>query len=132
MYLRDELSYKANLAYNVSDSTKTIMLRFPESYFLTITLPFMINSFFEEQTPNKNTEQYNAFIAKYPKNKFTGMAQDELFGIYRKNNDLQGLDFYVQNYKTSHFINEAWKLLYALTVKSYNNVELQSFVQNYP
>lgn len=132
LYLRDELSYKANLTYNVSDSTKLFMLRFPESYFFNEYSTLFDKQVFEEQTPLKNAEQFNAFISKFPKNKFAGQAQDELFEIYRKNNDLQGLDFYVTNYKNSHFINEAWKLLYALTVKSYNNEELQSFVQNYP
>ncbi|MBP7809147.1 MAG: WG repeat-containing protein [Bacteroidia bacterium] len=132
LYLRDELSYKLNLTYNVSDSTKIFMLRFPENYFYNEYYTLFDKQVFEEQTPLKNAEQFNAFISKFPKNKFVGQAQDELFEIYRKNNDLQGLDFYVTNYKNSHFINEAWKLLYALTVKSYNNEELQSFVQNYP
>lgn len=131
-YLRDELEYKSTLTYNISDSTKLFMLRFPESYFYKEFLTIYDKQLFEEQTPLKNAEQFNAFIAKYPKNKFTTQAQDELFEIYRKTNDLQGLDFYVNNYKTSHFINEAWKLLYALSVKSYSNEELQSFVQNYP
>ncbi len=132
IYLRDELNYKTNLTYNNSDSTKAFMLRFPETFFYDEYHTLYDKQLFEEQTPLKTAEQYNAFIAKFPKNKFTGQAQDELFEIYRKNNNLQGLDFYVTNYKNSHFINEAWKLLYALTVKSYNNEELQSFVQNYP
>lgn len=132
LYLRDELSYKINLTYNLSDSTKLFMLRFPESYFYNEYTTLLDKQVFEEETPLKNADQFNAFIAKFPKNKFMPQAQDELFEIYRKNNDLQGLDFYVTNYKNSHFINEAWKLLYALTVKSYNNEELQSFVQNYP
>lgn len=132
IYLRDELIYKANLGYNKSDSTRLFMLRFPETFFYGEYKTLYDKQVFEEQTPLKNAEQYNAFIAKFPKNKFVGQAQDEVFEIYRKNNDLQGLDFYVANYKNSHFINEAWKLLYALTVKSYNNEELQSFVSNYP
>lgn len=132
IYLRDELNYKANLGYSISDSTKVFMLRFPETFFYDEYQTLYDKQIFEEQTPLKNAEQYNTFIAKFPKNKFVGQAQDEVFEIYRKNNDLQGLDFYVMNYKNSHFINEAWKLLYALTVKSYNNEELQSFVSNYP
>jgi hypothetical protein len=132
IYLRDELNYKTNLTYNTSDSTHAFLLRFPETFFYDEYLTLYNKQIFEEQTPLKNAEQYNAFIAKFPKNKFVGQAQDEVFEIYRKNNDLQGLDFYVTNYRNSHFINEAWKLLYALTVKSYNNEELQSFVQNYP
>lgn len=132
LYLRDELEYKANLGYHSSDSTKAFMLRYPESYFYNEYYTLRDKQLFEEQTPLKNAEQFNTFIAKNPKNKFISQAQDELFEIYRKNNDLQGLDFYVTNYKNSHFINEAWKLLYALSVKSYNNEELQSFVQNYP
>lgn len=132
LYLRDELTYKANLTYNLSDSTKAFMLRFPESYFYKEYLTLADKQIFEENTPLKSAGEYNMFISKFPKNKFVNEAQDKLFEIYRKNNDLQGLDFYVTNYKNSHFINEAWKLLYALTVKSYNNEELQSFVSNYP
>jgi hypothetical protein len=132
LYLRDELCYKLNLSYNHSDSTAAFMLRFPESYFYQDYYVLRDKQLFEEHTPAKTPEQYNAFIAKFPKNRFIGTAQDELFEIYKKTNDLQGLDFYVNNYRNSHFINEAWKLLYALTVKSYNNTELQSFVRNYP
>jgi hypothetical protein len=132
LYLRDELCYKTNLAYNKSDSTMVFMLRYPESFFYKEFYTLRDKQLFEENTPLRTPEQYNAFIAKFPKNKFVGQAQDELFDIYKKNNDLQGLDFYVNNYRNSHFINEAWKLLYALTVKSYNNEELQSFVRNYP
>ncbi|HRD38826.1 MAG TPA: WG repeat-containing protein, partial [Bacteroidia bacterium] len=40
--------------------------------------------------------------------------------------------FYVHNYPKSRFYNEAWKLLYALTVKSYNNDELTGFMNAYP
>jgi hypothetical protein len=132
LYLRDKLNYNANLAYNVSDSTKAFLLRFPESNFFSEFSTLLDKQIFEEQTPQKNAEQFNAFISKFPKNKFISQAQDALFEIYKKNNDLQGLDFYVNNYKNSNFINEAWKLLYALSVKFYNNQELQSFVQNYP
>lgn len=132
LYLRDELCYKTNLTYNNSDSTAEFMLRYPESFFFKEYYVLRDKQLFEENTPQKTPEQYNAFMVKFPKNKFIGQAQDELFRIYEKNKDLQGLDFYVNNYRNSHFINEAWKLLYALTVRSYNNDELQSFVKNYP
>jgi hypothetical protein len=132
LYLRDELCYKMNLVYNKSDSTGAFLLRYPESYFYKEYYTLRDKQLFEENTPLKTAGQYIAFIAKFPKNKFITQAQDELFEIYKKNNDLQGLEFYVNNYHSSNFINEAWKLLYALTVKSYNNEELQSFIRNYP
>jgi len=131
-YLRDELCYKSNLSYNRSDSTRQFLLRFPESFFLKESFILLDKQVFEEQTVSKTKEQYLSFIEKNPKNKFIDLAQDELFAIYRTTNDLAGLDHFVKNFKTSNSITEAWKLLYSLSVKSYNTSELQSFVERYP
>lgn len=132
LYLRDELCYKQNVSYNKSDSTRIFILRYPESNFLSECLVLLDKQVFEEFTNEKTRQQLIDFIKTHPKNKFVLQAQDELFDIDRKNNNISDLDFYVRNYKNSHSVNEAWKLLYALSVKSYNTSELQGFVERYP
>lgn len=131
-YLRDELCYKANLLNKLSDSTRQYILRFPESYFLNDYIILLDKQIFEEQTTQKNAAQYIAFIRNFPKNRNIRTAEDELFNIYRNSNDIGGLDFFVKNYKNSNSLTEAWKLLYALSVKSYNTDELQNFANKYP
>ncbi len=131
-FLRDELYYKSNLTYNYSDSTKQFILRFPESFFLKDYFSLLDKQIFEEQTTSKNALQFIAFINKFPNNRYVKTAQDELFTIYKNTSDLNGLDQFVKNYKNSNSITEAWKLLYALSVKSYNTEELQNFASKYP
>lgn len=129
---RDQLIFSQNQYYNNSDSTYSVLLRFPQSHLYPELQTLYDKQLFEEYTVLKSAQVYIDFIRQYPTNKFIGKAQDDLFQLYRKNNDVQGLEFYVHNYPKSRFYNEAWKLLYALTVKSYNNDELTGFMNAYP
>lgn len=129
---RDQLVFSQNQYYNNSDSTYAILLRFPQSHLYQELQTLYDKQLFEEFTVLKSAQVYIDFIRSFPKNKFIGKAQDDLFNLYRKNNDVQGLEFYVHNYPKSRSVNEAWKLLYALTVKSYNNNELTGFINAYP
>lgn len=129
---RDQLVFSQNQYYNNSDSTYSILLRFPQSHLYPELQTLYDKQLFEEYTALKSAQVYIDFIRTYANNKFVGKAQDDLFNLYRKNNDVQGLEFYVHNYPKSRSANEAWKLLYALTVKSYNNEELTGFMNAYP
>jgi len=129
---RDQLIYTSNQYYNNSDSTLSVMLQFPQSRLYPELQTLYNKQLFEEQTALKSAQAYIDFIKDYPTNKFVGKAQDELFNLYLKNSDVQGLEFFVHNYPKSRSYNEAWKLLYALTVKSYNNDELTGFMNAYP
>lgn len=129
---RDQICFNVNQYYNSSDSTLACMLRYPQSYFYNELSLLLDKQLFEERTAQKRPDDYIDFIKNNAKNKFIGQAQDELFAIYRKNSDVQGLEFYVHNYPNTRFYNEAWKLLYALTVKSYNNTDMVNFMKAYP
>jgi hypothetical protein len=132
MFLRDEISFQLCNSYNLIDSTKETLLRYPESYFYYDLGLLLDKQIFDLETSLKTPSQLITFIGKHPTNKFLDRAMDELFDLYKKNKQISELDFYVKNYPKSHFINEAWKLLYALSVKSYNTNELQAFVEKYP
>lgn len=129
---RDRICFNLNQSYNNSDSTLQYLLRYPENSYYKELKTLLDKQLYEEQTTTKSALAYIDFIRKYPVNKFVPLAQDQLFHIYKKNSDVQGLEFFVHNYPLSRYYNEAWKLLYALTVKSYNNQELQNFMSAYP
>lgn len=129
---RDRITFNTNQFYNNSDSTGAFMLRYPENHYYKEFKTLLDKQLYEELTAPKTTTAYIDFISRFPLNKFVPLAQDRLFQLYKKSNDIQGLEFFVQNYQLSRFYNEAWKLLYALSVKSYNNEELQNFMQAYP
>lgn len=129
---RDRICYNINQYYNNSDSTQVFMLRYPESILFEELRLLADKQIFEEKTAQKRPEDYIDFIKTQNKNHFMAKATDELFEIYKRKNDVQGLEFFVHNYPYSRSVNEAWKLLYALTVKSYNNTELVNFMAAYP
>lgn len=129
---RDRICFNLNQFHNNSDSTISFLLRYPENSYYKEVKTLLDKQLYEENTVTKTALAYINFIRKYPVNKFVPLAQDQLFHIYKKENDVQGLEFFVHNYPLSRYYNEAWKLLYALTVKSYNNEELQNFMLAYP
>lgn len=129
---RDRICFTINQQYSKSDSTSAFLIRYPESNYYKELKTLLDKQLFEENTAPKTSNCYIEFISRFPVNKFVPLAQDQLFLIYKRNNDVQGLEFFVHNYPLSRFYNEAWKLLYALTVKYYNNEELQNFMKAYP
>lgn len=129
---RDQIYFIINQYFNNSDSTREFMLRYPESNLYNEFALLLDKQIFNESTVQKKPEDYIDFIKTNHKNRFITQAMDELFEIYKRKNDVQGLEFFVHNYNNSRSVNEAWKLLYALTVKSYNNTELVNFMTAYP
>jgi hypothetical protein len=59
-------------------------------------------------------------------------ALEKLYNIYRERSDAEGLKSFVRNYPNAPQINEAWKLLFSLSVKSFSNSELEKFLNEHP
>ncbi|HRD38825.1 MAG TPA: hypothetical protein PLC65_09340, partial [Bacteroidia bacterium] len=85
---RDQLVFSQNQYYNNSDSTYSVLLRFPQSHLYPELQTLCDKQLFEEYTVLKSAQVYIDFIRQYPTNKFIGKAQDDLFQLYRKNNDV--------------------------------------------
>lgn len=130
--LRDGLEFDRLMALGKSDSTIAFLLTHPQSSFYTEALLLRDRQLFDEYTVTMRAESYRAFIRKYARNAMVAVAQEKLFAIYRENSDIAGLTQFVRDYPEARQNLEAWKLLFALSVRSYTDEELHRFLENHP
>jgi len=132
VYLRDELDYNQSLGFNNSNQTKEFVITHPQSSFIAEALLLIDRQIFDESTKNNTALSYINFIKVNPKNVLLNSAYEKLFSIYKETSDINGLKLFVTNYTLAPQYTEAWKLLFALTVKSYSNDELEKFLADNP
>lgn len=132
VYLRDELDYNEALSRNDSKQTKQFVITHPQSDFITEALLLIDRQIFDELTKDNTELSFINFIKINPKNVLLNSAYEKLFSIYKEKSDVKGLKSFVSNYPAAPQNLEAWKLLFALTVKSFSNSELEIFLSEYP
>lgn len=132
IYLRDELEFNQVIAINKSDTTLRFMQSHPQSLFYGEALALKQRQVYEELTITKTAESYVRFIKLHPSSSMLNEAYESLFQIYSNSSDTAGLKKFVGNYSTAPQNTEAWKLLFALTVKSFSNEELEKFLKENP
>ncbi len=132
IFLRDELEFNSILNINKSDTTSDFLLLHPQSSFYNDAYLLRDRQLFDEVTLNKTEKEYIEFLKKYPKNTMINKAYQKIFEIYKNENNLIGLNFFIVNYPNAPQFFEAWKLLFFLSVKSFNDSTLNSFLINHP
>lgn len=132
IYLRDEQDYNEILGYNDSRQTKEFVITHPQSSFVQEALLLIDRQIFDESTKDNSDASYISFIKVNPKNILLNSAYEKLFTIYKERSDVNGLKTFVTNYPKAPQNLEAWKLLFALTVKSFSNSELEKFLAENP
>lgn len=132
IYLRDELDYNEALSFNDSKQTKEFVITHPQSDLVAEALLLIDRQIYDESTKDNSSLSYINFIKVNPKNVLLNSAYEKLFSIYKETSDVNGLKLFVTNYPLAPQYTEAWKLLFALTVKSYSNEELEKFLAENP
>lgn len=132
LQLRDELILEKMVRVNHCDTTRQLLLTYPQNYLLNDAQKVYDRQLYAKLTESKTEEAYKNYLKRYPNTSFSSNAQDALFTIYKTNANKQGLAAYVKSYPQAHQTPEAWKLLFALSVKAYSNQELQGFLNDYP
>ncbi len=130
--LRDEIDYNQALAINNSNETKEFVITHPQSTFVAEALLLIDRQVFDESTKDNSAIAYINFIKFNQKNILLNAAYEKLFSIYRERSDINGLEAFVNEYPMAPQNMEAWKLLFALTVKSFSNNELEKFLEEHP
>lgn len=131
-YKRDELELNEVVKLNHSLKTLAFLKSHPQSAFYGEAVQLQERQIYEEMCANKSAEEYTRFLNLHPNNSMRNTALENLYGIYRKNNDVNGLVFFVNHFPNASQTNEAWKLLFSLSVHSYSDEELIRFLAMYP
>jgi hypothetical protein len=132
IYLRDELDYNEALSFNDSKQTKEFVITHPQSDFIAEAILLIDRQIYDESTKDNSEASYIHFIKVNPKNVLLNSAYEKLFSNYKETSNVNGLKSFVTNYPLAPQYIEAWKLLFALTVKSYSNEELEKFLTENP
>lgn len=130
--LRDELEYEKIIRFNKSDSTRSFILTHPQSKLLKDALFQYDRQLFEEQTSGSSIEEYFSFLKRNPTNNMINSSYEKLFDLCKKNSDTVHLRKFIDLFPNSPQYNEAWKLLFSLSVHTFNNEELQGFLNENP
>lgn len=130
--VRDGMELDRVRQQNRSRTTAQFIVSHPQSVLLGEAIQLHDRQVYEEQTRDKKSASYIAFLNHNPRSPLVNTAYEQLFGIYRKNSDVRGLAEFVKNYPSAPQNLEAWKLLFSLTVRAYSYAELKKFLDEYP
>ncbi len=129
--LRDELYLGNFISSESSDSVTVFLLNYPESaLYQKAKRVFYDYQYFENTTQN-TAFQYKQFITSYSSNPNIAMAEYKLFELTKQLHITDSLYTFIKHYSRLT-TDDAWKMLYSISVKNYTKKELNNFMDNYP
>ncbi|GAB4203730.1 MAG: hypothetical protein Fur0023_10850 [Bacteroidia bacterium] len=118
---------------NKSDTTFHYIAAYESHPQMNVLKQILDNQIFDELTTHRTAAEYLLFLKNYPKNINRDKALQLLLDIYIKEKNTAGLKSFVNEFASDEFYAEqAWKWLFAYSVKKFNNEELERFMQEYP
>ncbi|MES2132183.1 MAG: WG repeat-containing protein [Bacteroidota bacterium] len=129
--IRDQLYLNTSKAYASSDSVNLFLLNHPETELYADAQKKVYDFQYAEQTLHGNAIEYKHFIIRYPSNPNVSKAEDKLFELTKQLHSTDSLYSYITHY-SKRTTEDAWKLLYSISVKDYSKKELKTFLDAYP
>jgi hypothetical protein len=129
---RDRLCLVEAAKFEKSKDVEEFIKSYPQSELLKEASQLFNLFQYNEVTPEKSINQLKNFIANYPQNTLKNDAESKLFNLIQQLHSSESLYEFVKLYSSSLTTERAWRLLYSMSVKSYNQSTLNSFLQKYP
>jgi len=118
---------------NKSDTTFYLITQYPQHPSINYLYQLLDKQIYLESTQHHTAAEYLLFLRQYSKSSYREMALQNLLDIYIKEKNTAGLLSYAREFSKDKFYSEqAWKWLFAYTVKRFNTEELEKFMQEYP
>lgn len=129
---RDAIELTIALSSQSSSVVSDFLLQYPQSGLFQKAKKLFFDYQFFEQTPQKSIQQYQTFIKKFPNNPNISFAETNLYALIQPLHSSDSIYNFIKHYSTDLTKENAWKLLYSTSVKSYNKDELTNFLNKYP
>ena len=129
---RDGLQLTKAIASQSSEQITQFLLKYPQSHLYQKAQKLFFDFQYTEQTTDQSIRQYQVFIKQFPKNPNVSFAETNLFNLIQPFHSSDSIYNFIKHYSTELTREAAWKLLYSISVKSYNKEELSSFLSKYP
>ncbi len=118
---------------NKSDTTFHYITTYEQHPQMNVLQQIFDQQIFEELTGHHTAAEYLLFLRNYPNNTNRNKALQSLLDIYINEKNIAGLKSFVKEFANDkHYSEQAWKWLFAYSVKKFNNEELEHFMQDYP
>lgn len=128
---RDQLCLGNYAASNSSDSMALFLVSYPESDLYKKAEKLFYDFQYLENTAQSTASQYKRFIQTYTSNPNIRQAEYRLFDLTRELHSPDSLYSFIKHY-SKLTTNDAWKMLYSISVKNYSKQELNTFLDLYP
>jgi len=129
--LRDETYFTKYNAASSSDSMYLFLLGHPETSLYAKARTVFYEFQYAEQTHLNTAFEYKRFIKLHPLNPNVTQAEYKLFELTKPLHSADSLYTFIKYYG-KHTIDDAWKMLYSISVKNYSKKELKEFLDKYP
>lgn len=125
------IEYAQNV--NKSDTTFYLITQYPQNPSIDYLHQLLDKQIYLETTQHHTAAEYLLFLRNYSKSSFREKALQNLLDIYVKDKNTIGLLSYAREFsKDKFYSDQAWKWLFAYSVKRFNSEELEKFIQEYP
>jgi hypothetical protein len=129
--MRDRLSLKVYNDRASSDSMLAFLLGHPESQLHGIAEKKYYDLQYKEQIKdNTDAADYKKFITGFPKNPNVSDAESRLFWLTTQLHSPDSLYSFIKQYSKLS-LEQAWRLLYSISVKNASPLELSGFLTSY-
>ena len=132
IHKRDSILLAKALWINKSFYYDSIIKNIPHFEFLQTILDRYELTYFAEQTNSSRTIDYVNFINNNPNSKYITEAQDKVFEIETRENNVDVYSNYIAHFPTYYNINTAWKKLYKLYMFEYTDERIRKFKKEFP
>ncbi|MCZ2222915.1 MAG: WG repeat-containing protein [Chitinophagales bacterium] len=118
--------------FQSSDSINVFLKKYPQSSIYHKAYKLFYDFEYLEQTKDRSIAQYQRFLIQYSKNPNVYYAEKNLFAMISELHIADSIYTFIKKYATILTQQEAWKLLYSISMKAYNKQELIRFLEHYP
>ncbi len=131
LLVRDELYFARYKATSSSDSMRLFLLDHPQTALYLKAKDVFYNFQYAEHTTQGTAFEYKQFIKLYSGNPNVIKAEHKLYELTKQLHSPDSLYSFINSY-SKYTIDDAWKLLYSISVKNYSKHELNEFLDKYP
>lgn len=130
--LRDSLGYVVAEKAGTSAGFSEFMKKYPESLLKVKAQQEFYRLQYRERTSAGTLSSYMSFETACPENPYVRDAQDQIFALSTKTNQIADYVAFIKRFPGNRNIEQAWRKLYQLYMVDFSAERLEKFKSEYP
>jgi hypothetical protein len=131
-YRRDSIAYLDAKSIGTSDAYEGYRDNYTGSVFSDLALEDYYLAKYNEITSNHSLESYLSFLQCCPENPYVPVAEDSIYALSTRSNNLNDFIHFVNSNATNQNVNDAWKKIYQLYMIDFTEQRITQFKNDFP